>query len=34
METTLPAPIDGTVKELRFKSGDRVVRDDVLAVIG
>lgn len=34
METTLPAPIDGTVKELRFKPGDRVAKDDVLAVIG
>ncbi len=34
METTIPAPIDGTIKELRFKSGDRVAKDDVLAVIG
>ena len=34
MESPLPAPIDGTVKELRFKRGDRVAKDDVLAVIG
>ncbi len=34
METALPARIDGTVKELRFKPGDRVAKDDVLAVIG
>jgi pyruvate carboxylase subunit B len=34
MESALPAPIDGTVKELRFKPGDRVAKDDVLAVIG
>ena len=34
METALPAPIGGTVKELRFKPGDRVAKDDVLAVIG
>jgi len=34
MESALPAPIDGTVQELRFKPGDRVAKDDVLAVIG
>ena len=34
MESALPAPTDGTVKELRFKPGDRVAKDDVLAVIG
>jgi pyruvate carboxylase subunit B len=34
MESALPAPIDGTVKELRFKPGDRVAKDGVLAVIG
>ena len=34
MESVLPAPIDGTVKELRFKPGDRVAKDDVIAVIG
>ena len=34
MESALPAPIDGTVKELRLKAGDRVAKDDVLAVIG
>ncbi len=34
MESALPAPIDGKVKELRFKPGDRVAKDDVIAVIG
>jgi pyruvate carboxylase subunit B len=34
MESAIPAPTDGTVKELRFKPGDRVAKDDVLAVIG
>ncbi len=34
MESALPAPIDGTVKELRCKPGDRVTKDQVLAVIG
>jgi pyruvate carboxylase subunit B len=34
MESVLPSPIDGTVKDIRFKPGDRVVKDDVIAVIG
>ena len=34
MESVLPAPIDGTVKDIRFKPGDRVIKDDVIAVIG
>ena len=34
MESALPAPIDGTVKELRCKPGDRVAKDQVLAIIG
>ncbi len=34
MESVLPAPVDGTVKELRFKPGERVAKDDVVAVIG
>ena len=34
MESVLPAPIGGTVKDIRFKPGDRVVKDDVIAVIG
>jgi len=34
MESVLPAPIDGTVKELRVKPGDRVAKDDIIAVIG
>ena len=34
MAIDLPAPADGQVKSLGFKSGDHVVRDDVLAIIG
>jgi pyruvate carboxylase subunit B len=34
MESVLPTPIDGTVKDIRFKPGDRVIKDDVIAVIG
>jgi pyruvate carboxylase subunit B len=34
MESVLPAPIDGIVKEIRLKPGDRVAKDDVIAVIG
>jgi len=34
MESALPAPVDGTVKEIRCKPGDRVAKDAVLAVIG
>ena len=34
MAIDLPAPKSGTVKSLGFKAGDRVNRDDVLAVIG
>ena len=34
MESVLPAPIDGTVRELRVKPGDRVAKDDIIAVIG
>ncbi|MDV2990228.1 MAG: pyruvate carboxylase subunit B [Dehalogenimonas sp.] len=33
MAIDLPSPIDGTVAALKFASGDRVSRDDVLAVI-
>ncbi len=32
MESTLPSPVDGKVKELRFKAGDRVAKGDVIAV--
>jgi len=32
MESTLPSPVDGKVKELRFKAGDRVTKGDVIAV--
>lgn len=34
MENALPAPVDGTVKALNFKSGDKVAKGDILAVIG
>jgi pyruvate carboxylase subunit B len=32
MESTLPSPVDGKVKEIRFKAGDRIVKGDVIAV--
>ena len=34
MENALPSPVDGTVKELRSQPGARVVKNDILAVIG
>jgi pyruvate carboxylase subunit B len=34
MAIDLPAPVDGTVKLIKFKDGDNVARDDVLAVVG
>jgi pyruvate carboxylase subunit B len=34
MESVLPTPIDGTVRELRVKPGDRVAKDGIIAVIG
>jgi pyruvate carboxylase subunit B len=34
MESALPAPIDGAVQEFKCKPGDRVAKDEVLAVIG
>jgi pyruvate carboxylase subunit B len=34
MAIDLPAPIDGQIKAIKFKAGDNVARDDVLAVIG
>lgn len=33
MAIDLPAPVDGTVVEIRYDIGDRVSRDDVLAVV-
>jgi pyruvate carboxylase subunit B len=33
MAIDLPSPVDGVVKEIKFKAGDNVARDDVLAVI-
>ena len=34
MENVLPAPEDGEVKAINFKSGDKVNTNDVLAIIG
>jgi len=34
MANALSTPISGRVKAINFKSGERVARDDVLAVIG
>ena len=34
MENALPAPTNGTIKSIHFKSGDLVVKGDVLCVIG
>ncbi len=33
MENEIPAPVDGTVKEIRVKTGDSVSTDDILLVI-
>jgi len=34
MENNLPTPIGGKVKALNFKPGDKIHKDDVLAIIG
>jgi biotin carboxyl carrier protein len=34
MAIDLPATTKGKVKTIKFKAGDHVLRDDVLAVIG
>jgi pyruvate carboxylase subunit B len=34
MENALPAPCDGTIKSIGFKSGDSVAKNAVLAIIG
>jgi pyruvate carboxylase subunit B len=34
MENNLPSPISGKVKAINFKSGDKIHKDDVLAIIG
>jgi len=34
MDNAIPAPINGRVKAIYFKSGDHVDQDDVLAIIG
>jgi pyruvate carboxylase subunit B len=34
MAIDLPAPVNGQVKAINFKNGDRVAKDDILAIIG
>jgi pyruvate carboxylase subunit B len=34
MANSITTPAAGTVKAIKFASGDKVARDDVLAVIG
>ena len=34
MENALPAPASGTIKEIKYSSGDSVAKNDVLCVIG
>lgn len=34
MENAIPAPVGGTVLEIRCQVGDKVARDDVLFVVG
>jgi oxaloacetate decarboxylase alpha subunit/pyruvate carboxylase subunit B len=34
MENALPAPVSGTVKSIKYSSGDSVPKNAVLAVIG
>jgi biotin carboxyl carrier protein len=34
MAIDLPSTVKGRVKDIRFKAGDHVSRDDILAVIG
>ncbi len=34
MENALPSPVSGTIKAIKFSSGDSVAKGDVLAVIG
>jgi len=34
MANALTTPVSGRVKAINFKNGDRVARNDVLAVIG
>jgi biotin carboxyl carrier protein len=33
MQNALPAPVDGTIKEVHVDSGDQVDKDDVLCLI-
>ncbi len=33
MQSALPSPVDGTMKSINFKPGDRIIRDAVLAVV-
>jgi oxaloacetate decarboxylase alpha subunit/pyruvate carboxylase subunit B len=34
MENALPAPCNGTIQAINFKSGDSVAKGDVLCIIG
>jgi len=34
MENNLPSPVNGKVKALNFQAGDKIHKDDVLAIIG
>jgi biotin carboxyl carrier protein len=34
MDNAIPSPISGQVKAIHFTSGDRVNRDDILAIVG
>jgi len=34
MENSLPAPANGTIKAINYKSGDSVSKNDVLCIIG
>jgi len=33
MQNNLPAPITGKIKAINFKPGDKVAKNDILAVI-
>ncbi len=33
MQSSLPSPVDGSIKSINFKPGDRITRDAILAVI-
>ena len=33
METSVPSPIDGTIKEIKHEPGSKVLKNDVLAIL-